>query len=204
MISAKRVVLNGVLFVVVMLAVINLIPLTCEDCDRREINPAYHDWVKDIQDGDIILTNSNDFLSRMIEDVQGCGYSGMKIAHNVGGVNHLIVSDIEDLYDLDGGLHLAIFRPNRVSAMQKNNLQTLFARAASATFLGNRVTYDLAYDVDNKSHMMCSQMVYEVYGNAVMDRARGDKAAWFSALGMCDMRQESVTQIGGWIRFWKE
>ncbi len=169
--------------------------------------------------GDILLTNSNDFFSRMIRDVEPCDFAGAKIIYKypgAAGIKLLLISDANDLMDDGHGLRfepmdeyfqdyqhvkIGLFRPHQKAQSALTHIEVLVKRASDES---NPTAYDFSFDNDDTSKLTCSKLLMMTYGDYLLDRKKEYARKYISTTLPCDIKKEHLQQVGGWINYWKD
>ncbi len=206
------------LFVVTWFFMIVFAPLSCSDCDEREISDEYVELYKKAQTGDLILVQSNDFFSSMIRDIDDCEFAGVKLVYEIApGEKALIVSDASDLADRTKGLlvksmmeyfddyndlRVALFRPkDGVSKKMLQDMRALSQRALEGN--ENPIAYDFTFNNSDRTTMTCAKVLLTAFGeDNLLDRKRENHPIFKTTLA-CDLKLEKIKQITPWIGYWK-
>jgi hypothetical protein len=180
--------------------------------NERKINPAAAEMINSVREGDLIFVDSDDFVSKMVKDIDNCSFSSYKIAFKNLGETRFLISDIDNLADNTQGLYtgpaieyfqsyndlrIALYRPKEFTAQHVKKLDALINLSRSRF-----VNYDLAFNNDDRTTMTCEKNILAVYGEDAMFRDNENKYPYRTTLP-CDINLEKFDKIHDWISFWQ-
>jgi len=211
------------LFVLVFIHLDLLFSVKCNDCDNRKVNNDFITLKNSVETGDIILTDSQDFFSRMIKDVETCPFAGAKIVYKYpknhlgnSGEILLLVSDANNLSDNKHGLRfqhldeyfedykqvkIGLFRPKIKS---KESLRAILELKNTALDKSQYIPYDFSFDNDDMNSLTCSKLLIKTYGELLLDRTKERARKIITTTLPCDIKLENMNQIGDWIEYWED
>ena len=165
------------------------------------------------KEGDLILIDSDNFMSRLFKAIDGCHYSSFKIVIRVGNDLKLrmLVSDIEDLSD-DEGFYISSIKEffesydqlNIALYRYKNRNTQFYKRLEKLKVLANKeMPYDFDFDFRDSKTMSCLKLAQIGYGLNSFKNQNRNSFPFYSNL-MCDLKLvEDFRPIINWYSFWK-
>lgn len=208
-----------IIFLVSTLLMHQLFSVKCKDCADRTVNPLYQKMMDEAETGDVLLTNSNDFFSRMIRDVEPCDFAGAKIIYKYpgeAGIRLLLISDANDLMDDKHGLRfepmdeyfqdyqdvkIGLFRPLKKTSKALETIESMVQKASDEE---HSTPYDFSFDNDNMDKLTCSKLLMLTYDDYLLDRTLEKARKYISTTLPCDIKKENLKQIGTWINYWND
>jgi len=211
------------LYVLIFIYLDLIFSVKCTDCEGRKVNKEFFMIKEKAQTGDIILTDSQDFFSKMIKDVEVCPFAGAKIVYkypkthlgNAGEVL-LLVSDANNLSDDKHGLRfghldeyfedykqvkIGLFRPHKKT---KETIKIITDLKNKALDKSSYIPYDFSFDNDDEKTLTCSKLLMSTYGDLLLDRKKEKARTIITTTLPCDIKLENMDQIGDWIEYWED
>lgn len=179
---------------------------------EKIINPRFFEMMDKAQEGDLIIINSDNFMSRLFKDIDGCNYSSFKIVVRSRGRKMMMVSDIEDLSD-DEGFYISSVE-EFFETYDQLDVSLYRFKDRGPSFYGElerlkklsfkKLGYDFNYDFNDKKTMSCLKLAQNVYGMSSFTTENQTKFPYYSNF-MCDLKlKEKFVPIITWYKFWKE
>ncbi len=179
--------------------------------DRR-ISSKFYQLKEIARPGDMIIINSNNFMSNLFKELDGCYYSSFKVVVEHDGEKMILVSDIDDLSDPEGfylsdmesffsdydQVEISLWRIKSPPV----NLQERLSRLKMQALIGE-TPYDFAYNYRSKEGMSCIKLIQFAYGLDIFNKRNFKRAPYFNPL-MCDVKlKEKFEQIMPFFKFWQ-
>lgn len=181
--------------------------------EAKEISSDFYRFELLAKPGDMIVINSNNFMSNLFKEMDGCDHSSFKVVVMHDGQKLMMVSDIDSLSDDEGfylsdmqgffsdydSVQISLWRPKHLTEQMRQNIERLKMDA-----LTNRIPYDFAYNYRSDEGMSCIKLVQHAYGIEIFNPRNFKKAPYFNPL-MCDVKLDQYFDlIVPMFSFWKK
>ncbi len=166
--------------------------------DKLIVNPIFRELEEKAMVGDLIIIDSDNFMSSLFKKLDDCDYSSFKVVVTHARKKMILVADIDNLADKEGfyisemegffsdydQVRISLWRPKNKNSGLYSNLASLKFRA-----LQNNMPYDFAYNYRSKKSMSCIKMIQKAYGLEIFDDVNFKKFPYYNPL-MCDLKLE--------------
>lgn len=181
--------------------------------DKLVINEKFFKLKEMARVGDLIIIDSDNFMSSLFKRLDNCDHSSFKVVVEHNDDKLILVADIDTLSDTEGfymsemegffsdydQVRISLWRPRSLDNNFYDNLTQLKLMA-----MQNNIPYDFAYNFRSKSGMSCIKLVQEVYGIKIFDNRNFKKFPYYNPL-MCDIKlNEFFIKKMEFFPFWEQ